>query len=110
MLSFNDMKSNNRLTYAEIILPNDHHLEYQRKNIITMNNIGDIDYRRQSHSPHVLLSAKVERLGSLSLSRSDQTSEDEDSISVVTSNTPIMSSMNAKNDTTTVESLVYVFI
>ena len=102
MLSFNDMKSNNRLTYAEIILPNDNHSEYQRKNIITMNNIGD-NYIRQSHSPHVLLSAKVERLGSLSLSRSDQTSEDEDSISVVTTNTPIMSSINAKGDTTTVE-------
>lgn len=107
--SSNDMKTNNRLTYAEIILPNDNHSEYHRKNIIAVNNIGDIDYRRQSHSPHVLLSAKVERLGSLSLSRSDQTSEDEESISVVTSNTPIKS-INAKNESTTVESfLIIVF-
>ncbi|CAG2106688.1 unnamed protein product [Medioppia subpectinata] len=101
-------ETNNRLTYAEIILPNDNHMDWENhKSILGMNDIND--YRHRSQSPHVLLGAKGNRtVGTLSR-RSDQTL-DEDSISVVTTtNTPIMS-MNAKNDNTTVESIHWVIM
>jgi hypothetical protein len=90
------------LTYAEIILPNDQ-FGYQRTNIIGMNNItdyADIDFKKQSNNPHVLISAKVERVSPLSR-RSGLESDDDDNVI-----TPIMT-IN-KNDSTTVESFFYL--
>jgi hypothetical protein len=72
-----------------------------------MNNItdyADIDFKKQSNNPHVLISAKVERVSPLSR-RSGLESDDDDSVI-----TPIMT-IN-KNDNTTVEPfflLIYDF-
>lgn len=73
---------------------------YQCNHIIGINNINDysnMDFKNQSNSPHVLLSAKVERVSPLSR-RSDLGSDDD---SIITTNTPIKA-IN-KNESTTVE-------